>query len=119
MATPEEIEQAAVGATLKMEKLGYKVRELPRNNARGIAVLLANKGEEERIVCAVNKNNHPNDWKIPAAFERFMSILRTDSDLLSLMSKFNMHYDLVITWFIECGEPVYVSMRICDIFEEE
>lgn len=52
MATPEEIEQAAVGATLKMEELGYKVFELPRHDERGIAVLLASKGKEQRVVCA-------------------------------------------------------------------
>lgn len=119
MATPEEIEQAAVGATLKMEELGYEVFELPRHDERGIAVLLASKGKEQRIVCAVNKNNHRNDWTIPEAFERFTSRLRTDSSLSSLMGKFDVHYDLVITWFIECEEPVYVSTGICDIFEEE
>lgn len=119
MATPEEIEQAAVGATLKMEELGYEVFELPRHDERGIAVLLASKGKEQRLVCAVNKNNHKNDWTIPKAFEWFTSSLRTDSNMFSLMSKFDMHYDLVITWFVECEEHVYVSMRICDVFEQE
>lgn len=76
MATPEEIEQAAVGATLKMEELGYEVFELPRHDERGIAVLLASKGKEQRLVCAVNKNNHKNDWTIPKAFEWFTSSLR-------------------------------------------
>lgn len=119
MATPEEIEQAAVGATLKMEELGYKVFELPRHDERGIAVLLASKGKEQRVVCAVNKNNHQNDRTITEAFERFTSILRTDSILHPLMSKFDVHYDLFITWFIECEEPVYVTTGILDIFEEE
>ena len=56
---------------------------------------------------------------IPKAFEWFTSRLRTDSNTLSLMSKFDMHYDLVITWFVELEEPVYVSMLICDIFDQE
>lgn len=67
----------------------------------------------------MNKNNHKNDWTIPKAFEWFTSSLRTDSSLLPLMSKFDMNYDLVITWFVECEEHVYVSMRICDIFDQE